>query len=211
MSNKVLRYVRKCLAVLPAVPICALGVVLFVKANWGSDPLTMFELGLSNTFSITLGVASLVFEGSMFVLFFFLNRKLVNFGTFAFCFGIKPCIDFFTPIVDRLFNFQPPIAVNSLYILLGSILICVALAYYIPMDLGYQTSDIFALSVGEWFHLSYGVSLTIVYLILFIVGFILNGPWGIGTIISIVAFGPIIDRLMKVTASFSYKLAGITA
>ncbi len=65
--------------------------------------------------------------------------------------------------------------------------------------------------MGEWFHLSYGVSLTIVYLILFIAGFILSGPWGIGTIISIVAFGPIIDRLMKVTSGFSYKLAGITA
>lgn len=201
-------YLRQCLAVLPSVPVCALGVVIFLKANWGSDPLTMFELGLSTTFGVSLGLASLTFEGLMFVLFFFLNRKLINFGSFAFCFGIGPCIDLFTPLVNQVFPSTSSIMANVGYLVLGTLLVCVSLAYYIPMDLGYQTSDILALSVGEWFHLSYGIALTIVYGILFVAALLLHGPWGIGTLVAIFAYGPIIDWMMAHTRSYSLMLVG---
>lgn len=210
-QSKIASYLRKCLAVLPAVPICALGVAIFLKAGQGTDPLTMFEVGLSQTFHTTLGTASFTFEGSMFVLFFFLNRKLVNFGSFAFCFGIGPCIDFFTPFVNNLFPVHSTIPMIILEILIGTILVCASLAYYIPMDFGYQTSDIFTLSIAEWFHLSYRVSLTIVYAILFSAAWFLHGPWGVGTLVAIFLYGPVIQALMKLTSPFSLAISGTQA
>ncbi|MFC6260554.1 YczE/YyaS/YitT family protein [Levilactobacillus fujinensis] len=206
-KNKIGYYARKCLAVVPSVPICALGVDFFVKAGWGTDPLTMWELALSSTFNISLGMASLTFEGGIFVLFFFLNRKLVNFGSFAYCFGIGPCLDLMSPMVNAIIPANPSIMVKILCIVVGTALVCLALAYYIPMDFGYQTSDILTLSLGEIIHKGYGISLTIVYAILFGAAWLLGGAWGIGTLVAIFGYGPIVDQLMKLLTPFSLWVA----
>ncbi|OFI49349.1 hypothetical protein BG261_01845 [Floricoccus tropicus] len=202
-------YIRKCLAVVPSVIIAALGVVLFVKSHTGSDPLTMFEIALSEKLGWTFGTASLVFEGLLFVVFFFINRKLIGFGSFAYAFGIGPAIDMFTPIVDNIFPAEASFALNAFYIISGTILICFALAYYIPMDMGYQTSDILTLSITEWFHIRYGISHIIVYATFFTIAFFMGGPWGIGTVIAVLTYGPLIDWMMGHTAPFSRKIAGI--
>ena len=72
--------------IMAAVAVCAAGVALLVLADWGLDPLTNFEYALSRKLHISLGKASMLFEGLTFFLFFFSNRKLVKFGSFAFCF-----------------------------------------------------------------------------------------------------------------------------
>lgn len=204
-----MKQLRRCLAVLPAVPLCALGVAIFVRANLGSDPLTMFEIALSNLLSISLGTTSFAFEGFIFILFFMINRKLINFGSFAFAFGIGPCIDLFTNLLNQLLPETNTLLLQTMYLIFGTLFICISLAYYIPMDFGYQTSDILALSVSEWFKLSYGISFSIVYAILFVSALLLGGPWGIGTVVATLVFGPIIDFLKERFAPYSLKIAGV--
>ena len=49
MDKKIiLGYTRRLLAIIPSIFFCALGVALLVSPEWGSDPLTTFEIGLSN-------------------------------------------------------------------------------------------------------------------------------------------------------------------
>ena len=95
-------------------------------------------------------------------------------------------------------------------ILLGSAIIIVTLAYYIPIGLGYQTSDIFAFIAADIVKKSYGIGLIISYAILFVIGVALGSSWGIGTLIAVVAYGPIIDRLMVIFEPFSFAVAGMT-
>ena len=48
MDKKIiLGYTRRLLAIIPSIFFCALGVALLVSPEWGSDPLTTFEIGLS--------------------------------------------------------------------------------------------------------------------------------------------------------------------
>lgn len=94
-------------------------------------------------------------------------------------------------------------------ILIGSIIIILTLAYYIPIGLGYQTSDIFAFMAADLVKKSYGIGLIISYAILFVIGVALGSSWGIGTLIAVVAYGPIIDRLMGIIEPFSFAVAGM--
>ena len=72
MDKKIiLGYTRRLLAIIPSIFFCALGVALLVSPEWGSDPLTTFEIGLSNVFHVQLGTAALVFEGIVFFVFLF--------------------------------------------------------------------------------------------------------------------------------------------
>ena len=109
MDKKIiLGYTRRLLAIIPSIFFCALGVALLVSPEWGSDPLTTFEIGLSNVFHVQLGTTALVFEGIVFFVFLIIRRDLVHLGTLAWCFLIGP-----------------------------SLIIILTLAYYIPIGLGY--------------------------------------------------------------------------
>ncbi|MBS5886486.1 MAG: hypothetical protein E6300_04335 [Clostridium sp.] len=212
-NKKVISYLRRCLAIVPSVPVAALGVLLFVAADWGSDPLTTFEIGLSNVFNVQLGTASLAFEGIVFIFFLLVRRDLVNFGTLIWCFTIGPFMNLFSMFLNPIMPeaSELSIAAKVGLIIVGSILIIISLSYYIPIGLGYQASDIFAFVCADIVHKSYGVGLMISYAILFVLGVIMGAPWGIGTLVAVLGFGKIIDWLMPIFEPFSYKIAGMSS
>lgn len=208
-NNSALPYLRRCLVMLPAVPVCALGVVVFLQAGLGSDPLSSFELALSQTLGVRLGTASMLFEGAIFFLFLKLNRKLVSFGSAAFCFGIGPCLNLFQPLVAAWAAPLPGPLTQAVCVLLGSGLIILSLAYYIPLNLGYQCIDILSLHFSEKLRRSYGFGLRITYAILFALTLALQGPWGIGTLIAVFGYGWCVDRLMPLLRPHVLRLAGM--
>ena len=92
MDKKIiLGYTRRLLAIIPSIFFCALGVALLVSPEWGSDPLTTFEIGLSNVFHVQLGTAALVFEGIVFFVFLIIRRDLwyrfISFLLYFICLG----------------------------------------------------------------------------------------------------------------------------
>lgn len=210
-AKKIWSYARRLLAIIPSIFICALGVALLVWPEWGCDPLTTFEIGLSNVFHVQFGTVALVFEGIMFFVFFFVRRDLVHLGTLAWCFLIGPFENFWLDVLAPMLPTAPEMSVGLKIacILIGSIIIILTLAYYIPIGLGYQTSDIFAFMAADLVKKSYGIGLIISYAILFVIGVALGSSWGIGTLIAVVAYGPIIDRLMGIIEPFSFAVAGM--
>ena len=63
MDKKIiLGYTRRLLAIIPSIFFCALGVALLVSPEWGSDPLTTFEIGLSNVFQKINHVPGILFH-----------------------------------------------------------------------------------------------------------------------------------------------------
>ena len=65
-----MKAVIKSSLILPAVFVCGLGVALFVRANLGSDPVTMLEIALAQITTLSLGQAALYFEGFIFQMAF---------------------------------------------------------------------------------------------------------------------------------------------
>ena len=137
-AKKIWSYARRLLAIIPSIFICALGVALLVWPEWGCDPLTTFEIGLSNVFHVQFGTVALVFEGIMFFVFFFVRRDLVHLGTLAWCFLIGPFENFWLDVLAPMLPTAPEMSVGLKIacILIGSIIIILTLAYYIPIGLG---------------------------------------------------------------------------
>ena len=161
--------------------------------------------GLSNVFHVQLGTAALVFEGIVFFVFLIIRRDLVHLGTLAWCFLIGPFENVWLGILDPILPVASEMSVGLkiVCILLGSAIIIVTLAYYIPIGLGYQTSDIFAFIAADIVKKSYGIGLIISYAILFVIGVALGSSWGIGTLIAVVAY----EVLKKVVGVFVLTLA----
>ena len=92
----------------------------------------------------------------------------------------------------------------------SSDLIILTLAYYIPIGIGYQSSDIFAFAMADLLHKSYGIGLSVSYCILFALGVFMGASWGIGTLIAVFVYGPVIDQLLPYFKPYTYKIAGMT-
>ena len=193
MDKKIiLGYTRRLLAIIPSIFFCALGVALLVSPEWGSDPLTTFEIGLSNVFHVQLGTAALVFEGIVFFVFLIIRRDLVHLGTLAWCFLIGPFenvwLDFLAPIL-------PPVDAMSFGLKVGCII---------------AGSLIIAFAMADLLHKSYGIGLSVSYCILFALGVFMGASWGIGTLIAVFVYGPVIDQLLPYFKPYTYKIAGMT-
>ncbi|MFR2372745.1 MAG: hypothetical protein ACLS8T_34700 [Anaerobutyricum sp.] len=93
----------------------------------------------------------------MFFVFFFVRRDLVHLGTLAWCFLIGPFENFWLDVLAPMLPTAPEMSVGLKIacILIGSIIIILTLAYYIPIGLGYQTSDIFAFMAADLVKKSY--------------------------------------------------------
>ena len=111
-AKKIWSYARRLLAIIPSIFICALGVALLVWPEWGCDPLTTFEIGLSNVFHVQFGTVALVFEGIMFFVFFFVRRDLVHLGTLAWCFLIGPFENFWLDVLAPMLPTAPEMSVG---------------------------------------------------------------------------------------------------
>lgn len=185
-----------CVKVIFAVIMCAAGVQFLIMAGWGLDPLTAFESALANKLDITLGRASLLFEGMTFVFFFFVNRKLLKFGSFAFCFGIGPCIDFWGSVFSGIGE-GGSLQERFLFLIIGSVLIIVGIAYYVPLNFGLQSLDMYSVSVAGALHKKYGVGLTITYSVMVAGAMALGVYPGITTLIAMTAYGYCIDKVRK--------------
>ena len=129
-------------------------------------------------------------------LFFFSNRKLVKFGSFAFCFGIGPCIDFWGYVFGFLEG-QGGFAFRMGCLLLGSLLIILSFAYYIPLNYGLQSLDMYSVSIASLLKKQYGVGLTITYCTLILLAALLGVRPGVVTFVATFAYGAAIDGVRK--------------
>ena len=202
-GENVKKQIITAIKVIISVIICAAGVEFIVMSDFGLDPLTGLESALSKRIGITLGQASLLFEGTTFLIFLFVNKKLLGFGSFAFCFGMGPCIDAWTSVLRMLNVGEKSGAIQILYLLIGSLLIILSIAYYVPLNFGLQSLDMYSVSTASILHKSYGTGLTIVYICMICASMILGVYPGLATIAAIFLYGWLIDRTREL---FHWKM-----
>ena len=205
-------YIRKCLAIVPAVPLMGFGAAFLTLIKWGNDPLTNLDVGLSNYLPLSVGTIDMLLGLLIFIAAFAFKREWVNFGSFIFCLGTGPCIDLFSGLMHGTVDAAVAAygtAAKFVFLIIGSICIILSLAYYIPIQLGYAQCDILAFTIAGLIGKSYGVGLSVAYVILFVASVLLGAPYGAGTIVSIFFYGKMVDLIMPHTKKFTYLIAGI--
>lgn len=172
-----------------------LGVFLTIHASIGAGPWDTFNLGLSKTFSILYGTASITVSAVILAIDIALREPI----------GIAMFIDAVTvgKSVD-LFNYlgiipQPKtIAGGVLMMLLGLVILGYTQCFYMLASLGCGPRD--TLLVGLTRRMKRipigAVSIALLSLVTFI-GWLLGGPVGIGTLICAFGSGPIMQLAFR--------------
>jgi len=192
-------FLFRLLGLIIGIPLFALGIVLKIRANIGYSPWDVFHVGFSISAGISIGLASII-TGIVIITFVTLAGEKIGIGTVANILGVG----LFTDLYLRL-DFIPlgtNLLVGSVMLLSGIFVMSVGTFIYVRTAFGVGPRDNLMVVLIRKTKLPVGVCRTIVELTATVAGWFLGGMVGIGTVISVVATGFIIQMTFKM---FKFK------
>jgi uncharacterized membrane protein YczE len=192
-KNKVVRY----LGVIFGLVFVSIGASFFITANIGSEAITVFMQGImlqtNSNYALAIIIANLV---PVIVLFIIKRNDLLSFGSFAVIL-IGPLIDLW--LASGLFIQPAILLMQLLFLLIGILASGLGLAVYIHANVGMSPFEALVVAISQKFKNVRFFLIKIVFDSLFLViGFVLGGVVGIGTVISVLAFGPVINAYLVI-------------
>lgn len=178
--------------------IAHLGVTLFLLANLGADPFNVFVQGIFKTLKgavnwslITHGNTHVVICFLIIIALLFIDRSYIKIGTVLCMIFGGPIIDFFTAILTSPFENVNSLAVKIIVNGLGCVILAFGMTIVMKSDAGTGPNDLVSIVLADKLKKNFGVIRIIVDVSFVVIGFILGGSFGIGTLICAFLVGPV--------------------
>lgn len=178
--------------------IFSFGTYLTIQANIGVSPWDALNLGLSGTFGVKYGTASITVSLAVLTVDLFL-REPIGIGMLLDAILIGKFVDLF-----NLLGLVPPQQnpLLGMAAMTGGIVIMgISQVFYMGAALGCGPRDALMVGLGKRFRrVPIGVILIFVLAVVTLAGWLLGGPIGIGTLFCTFCAGPIMQgtyRLMR--------------
>lgn len=181
--------------------IAAYGITLAMYAGFGGATLAVLWQGISETFHISIGTASMIVAIIMIVFAFFYDRSQIHVGTILYQIVYSFCVDLFADA----HVYSTYLWVNALIMLLGIILFAIGTGFYAAASLGRGSYEALTFSLAEKNGWQVKKVRMILDILMVMVGVILGGKFGICTIATIIISGPIIQFTALKTKSLLSK------
>jgi len=218
--NKTINLFKRIILFFVGMSIIQFGVALFLKTNIGSDPFTVFTQGLaltlnktglknfslvkliSGTNEVTPGVANMIILVILFTVIIIVEKNRIKIGTLICVVGVGPIID----LGVRLVSYFPVESYNYvakvLLIAFGCLIIAIGFSVLSAANIGVAPNDIVPFIIQDKTKVEYRwirIALDGGFLI---IGFILGGKIGIGTVIAMLSTGPFIQLCLPYGEKF---------
>ena len=211
--KKAINLIKRLVMFFVGMSIIQFGVALFLKTSIGSDSFTVFTEGLATVLNktglkdlsivhmitgraeVTPGVANMIILIVLFIGILIVDRKRIKIGTLICVIGVGPIIDLGVKAVSYFPIESANIFVKMLLVLGGCFIIAVGFSIMSESDIGVAPNDIVPFIIKDKLNCQYRWVRIAFDATFLIVGFILGGKVGIGTIIAMLAIGPFIQFL----------------
>ena len=193
-----IEWMKKIIIIVIGSIIAAYGITLALYAGFGGATLAVLWQGISKTFHISIGMASLIVAIVMIVFAFFYDRSQIHIGTMLYQIVYSLCVDLFA----NAHVYSTHLWVNALIMLLGVMLFAVGTGFYAAASLGRGSYEALTFSLAEKNGWQVKVVRMILDIVMVIAGVLLGGKFGICTIVTIIISGPVI----QFTASKTKKI-----
>ena len=189
--------VRNALLASVGLFIFAIGIYLTIQANIGVAPWDVLNQGLTKRIGISYGTVMMVVSATVIIIDVLMKEPI----------GLGMVLD--TVIVGKtvdLMNYLdlvPPrqsLWSGVLLLILGLLLLAVGMRVYMALGLGCGPRDTLLVALCKRFpKLSIGALNVIMWATVTVIGYFLGGQVGLGTVISVVCMGPLLNTLCRMT------------
>lgn len=201
-------YIKRLLILVLGLTIAHLGVTLFLLSNLGSDPFNVLIQGIANILPLSHGTCHQIICFLILGILLFVARSYIKTGTFICMFFGGPIIDFFSWLLGGLINDNSSIIIRFVSLVLGCFILAFGMTIVIKSDAGTGPNDLVGVVISDKLHKPFGIIRVIVDFSFVIIGMLLGGIFGVGTIVCAFLIGPIADRFLPVSEKLVHKLLG---
>ena len=193
-TNNIRIWVLRVALLLLGLTIAHLGVTLFLQADLGSDPFNVLIQGLYRflpwpTFvthgNVHVGVSFLIILVLLIV-----DRSYVRIGTLLCMILGGPIIDVFMLILAPVIHSASAMPLRLLALVLGCLILAFGMTIVIKSQAGTGPNDLVAVVISDKSGKKFGIIRIIVDVSFALVGFLLGGTLGLGTIVCACLVGP---------------------
>ena len=185
--------------------IMGLGISLIAISNFGNGPWDAVNIGLSEKTGLSIGVAMNIIAIIQIIIGGIINKEFPNIATMITSISLGLFIDFWMLFLGGI-EVTSYIMQFGVFILALPV-ISIGISIYLVSKLPNTPLDYFMLALKSKLNLSLMISKITSESIGLVLGFMLGGTIGIGTIIIILAIGPMIQFLQKPCNNIFDKLS----
>lgn len=199
-------YIKRLLILVLGLTIAHLGVTLFLLSNLGSDPFNVLIQGIANILPLSHGTCHQIICFLILGILLFVARSYIKAGTFICMFFGGPIIDFFSWLLGGFINDSSSIIIRFVSLILGCFILAFGMTIVIKSDAGTGPNDLVGVVISDKLHKPFGIIRVIVDFSFVIIGMLLGGIFGVGTIVCAFLIGPIADRFLPISEKLVQKL-----
>lgn len=182
---------QRLFVLLIGVAVTEFGSQLFVALNVGADPFMILVQGVSRQTGLSYGQASTALMLLCLAGIFLFDRRQIHPGTIFCIFCLGPLVDFYAFLFGRLLPQTRPLILTILLIALGCIIVSIGIGISVRSDAGACSNDLIPVIAHErlpflqlrWTRMIWDFGCILI-------GFLLGGQLGIGTVIALTLYGP---------------------
>lgn len=205
-KRNISEYIKRLLILVLGLTIAHLGVTLFLLSNLGSDPFNVLIQGIANILPLSHGTCHQIICFLILGILLFAARSYIKAGTFICMFFGGPIIDFFSWLLGGFINGSSSIIIRFVSLILGCFILAFGMTIVIKSDAGTGPNDLVGVVISDKLHKPFGIIRVIVDFSFVIIGVLLGGIFGVGTIVCAFLIGPIADRFLPVSEKLVAKL-----
>ena len=186
-------FIRDFLVIQIGFLLYGFAIALIVRADLGTGTWLVLEVALENIIGIKIGTMT-VYMGFIILILALAFRERVGWGTLGNILSIGPWLNLF---LDFISTPKDNLALQIGMFLSGVLIQGAATAIYIGVDAGAGPRDSLMLAVHRKTGVSIRVARGAIEVVVVLIGWLLGGPAGIGTVAFALLIGPSVQWAFK--------------
>lgn len=178
--------------------IAHLGVTLFLLADLGADPFNVLIQGIFRSIDnvihsslLTHGRTHMVICFIIILVLLFVDKTYIKIGTVLCMVCGGPIIDVFSWILNPVFDALPHMWFKVIMNAAGCVILAFGMTIVIKSDAGTGPNDLVAVVISDKTKKKFSIIRMVVDFSFVLIGFLLGGSFGAGTIICAFLVGPV--------------------
>lgn len=199
-------FFTRCLFFLTGILLLSLGITLTIKGQiFGVGSWDVLHIGLAKTFGLTIGTWSILIGLAIIAFDIVITKKFPLPGTFIDMFLAGIFIDIFNYLIPDIDGFW----MQLLSYVCGLLLLGWGCGMYMVANLGIGPRDSLMLLMVHKLGWSVTRSRTTMEVTVALIGFLLGGPIGVGTVLMAFGLGPIVQFALTYNEKLFMRWTGV--
>lgn len=183
---------KRILMALIGVIVTGISIGMFQAASLGTDPFSSFITGLCNVTGLSFGLFYTILCACMLVVVFIVDKRYIGIATIFNLIGNGFIADISRNFIESIIV-NPGFSTRLILLILGVVIMCFATSLYFTADLGVSVYDAISKIMTDKKVAQFRFCRILTDLTCVIIGFLLKASVGIGTVITALFMGPLIQ------------------